>query len=95
MATFDHNFKKKEDDLLKYFLERYSEDTKLDLLNKENQIKIVKNMEIFIINILCRIKKYFPFDDQLFSNIETLNPELFKKDKWINLKRRFPKVHIK
>ena len=86
-ATFSNKFKKNGSQLMKYFLERYSEDTNINNLKKDDQIKIVANMEIFITNILCRIKKYFPFHDQIFSIIVTLNPVLFKKEKWLTLNK--------
>ena len=62
---------------MRYSLESYSEDTKLDNLNKDHQIKIVRNMEIYIYNY------------QIFSNLERLKPMMFKKDKWLNLKKAF------
>ncbi len=73
--------------MLESFLSKYSEETKLASLNLEQKKRITRNFVKFTTNALYHMKKYYRMEDDIFSKLEVLNPEMFTKQKWLDLKK--------
>jgi hypothetical protein len=72
---------------LKNFLEKYSEDTPINQLNQEEKKSVTSNFLDFLTSALYFMKKYYHYDDNIYSDLETLDPEKFSKQKWLDLKK--------
>ena len=89
LILFDKSrlYRKSDSQLLSYFVERFSQDTTIENLPVEEQIKLVKEIEIFLISSLYYMKKYYSLDDKNFyEHISSLKPMNFSKNSWKILK---------
>ncbi len=91
-AVFDRSnlYRKSINQLLEYLITKYSEDTYLNDLNRDDQLKIVIDVEEFARNSLFYMKKYYNLEDDIFSKLDTLSPTSFSVENWIFLKKLLP-----
>jgi hypothetical protein len=84
-ASFDKSqiIRKNEKQLCEYLFQKYGEGTKMEHLSRIQQLMITKNLEIFIMNSLYKMKMHFPIIDEFYYHLETFKPDNYKRESWL------------
>jgi len=87
-------FTKDDSQILIDFTEKFSESIPFKELDKEKIKGLSRNYVNFVTCALYFMKKHYHLDDEIYSNLETLDPNKFSKEKWLNLRKLNPLVRL-
>jgi len=79
-------------ELYEHFMNLFAGVIELDLVSEAKRENICQTFQLFLLEVLKKMKYYLPFDNMILSKIKTLDPQCSTKDDWMALAKCFKNV---